>query len=172
MIKATILLFIIFNIILAQEYYKERIYNKDKTWKNIESKTFLKQNEKKLEAYYRQVDKQSRDRNYVRFNGKKIISHTEFAKIGLAQMHGYRTYVVLSEFYIQWVSEHNQLDGISVGGILTDDAVDKKAQVRYFKFAQRYYSTLHELGKGTKVYSYCAAPYITSCILIGIGEKW
>ncbi len=172
MLKVVILLLISFHVIMSKEYMPNKIYNKDKTWKNIESKTFLEQNEKKLEAYYKQVDKQSKERNFVRFNGKKIISHTEFAKINLGQTHRYHTYVILSEFYIQWISEHNQLDGISVGGILADDYGDKKAQIRYFKFAQRYYTALHELGKGAKVFSYCAAPYVTSCILIGIGEKW
>ena len=92
--------------------------------------------------------------------------------MNLAEIHKYHVYIVLSEFYIQWVSPHNNLDGVSVGGILTQDAGDKKAQVRYFKFAQRYYSALHRLGKGRKVYAYCAIPYLTSCILTGIGEKW
>ncbi|RDU62210.1 hypothetical protein [Helicobacter sp. MIT 14-3879] len=148
------------------------LYNRNKTWKNPEVSKILERNTKKLETYYKQVDKQSRERNFIRFNGKKVISHTEYAKISYREMHKYRSYIILSEFYIDSVSRHNQLDGVTVGGILANDAGEKKAQIRYFKFAQRYYSTLHELGKGKKIFSYCAAPYVTSCILIGINEKW
>lgn len=147
-------------------------YNRYKTWKNADSEVSLQQHEKKLESFYKQVDRQSQQRKFVRFNGKRVVSHTEYTKMNLAEIHKYHVYIVLSEFYIQWVSPHNNLDGVSVGGILTQDAGDKKAQVRYFKFAQRYYSALHRLGKGRKVYAYCAIPYLTSCILTGIGEKW
>lgn len=167
--RATIvLLYWSFSLLL----HAEGQYNLNKTWKNIEAKEVLQKNQKKLEAYYNQVDRQSRAQNFVRFNGKKIISHTAFSEMNLGQMHGLHTYIVLSQFYIQWVSPHNQLDGVSVGGILTDEMGNKKAQVRYFKFAQRYYSALHEIGRGGKVFSYCAAPYMTSCILIGIDEAW
>ncbi|WP_245945846.1 hypothetical protein [Helicobacter didelphidarum] len=172
MLKA-IFLFSMFAFLHASAQDLEvKQYNRYKTWKNQETEEILKTHEKKLEIYYKQVDKQSKERNFVRFNGKKIISHTQFATMNLKELHGLHTYVILSEFYIQWVSPHNQLDGVSVGGILSDDAGEKKAQVRYFKFAQRYYSALHRLGIGAKAYSYCAAPYLTSCILIGIGEKW
>ena len=147
-------------------------YNANKTWKNREVLEILQSNTKELEAFYKQVDKQSEARNFVRFNGKKVISHKEFAKLSYKEMHNYRTYIVLSEFYIDWVSEHNQLDGVSVGGVLSHELDSKKPKVRYFKFAQRYYSSLQALGRGKKIFSYCAAPYITSCILIGIDEKW
>ena len=150
----------------------ETKYNKYKTWKNVTSNEFLESNEKKLDAYYRQVDKQSKERNFVRFNGKKIMSHEYFNTINLKQMHGLSTYIILSQFYIKWIGKHSDLNGVSVGGVLSNDNGEKKAQVRYFKFAQRYYTDLNELGVGAKVYSYCAAPYLTSCILIGIGEKW
>lgn len=171
MYRMTLLLFFSFSILFSNET-TQRQYNTDKTWRNITASEALKSNEKKLEEYYYQVDKQSRERNFVRFNGKKIISHSEFSKLSLGQMHSLHTYVILSMFYIQWVSPHNQLDGVSVGGILADELGDKKAKVRYFKFAQRYYSALHEIGKDGKVFSYCAAPYLTSCILIGIDEAW
>lgn len=150
----------------------EQQYNRYKTWQNIESKSILESKSKQLESYYKQVNKQSFQKNFVRFNGKKVMSHTYFVKTSLKDIHNLSTYIVLSEFYIKWIGEHNDLDGVSVGGVLSEDAGEKKAQVRYFKFAQRYYTALHELGVGAKVYSYCAAPYITSCILIGIGEKW
>ena len=52
--------------------------------------------------------------------------------MNLGQMHGYHTYVILSMFYIEWISQHNDLDGVSVGGILADEFGDKKAKVRYF----------------------------------------
>lgn len=171
MYRIILLLFFGFHIIFANQTTEQK-YNIDKTWKNVTASQVLKSNEKKLEEYYYQVDKQSRERNFVRFNGKKIISHSAFSKMSLGQMHSYHTYIILSMFYIQWVSPHNQLDGVSVGGILADEFGDKKAKVRYFKFAQRYYSALHEIGKGGKVFSYCAAPYLTSCILIGIDEAW
>lgn len=170
MYRIILLLFYGFSIIFANKTTQQ--YNQDKTWKNITAKEALKSNEKKLEEYYYQVDKQSKQRNFVRFNGKKIISHSEFNKLSLGQIHSLHTYIILSMFYIEWVSPHNQLDGVSVGGILADEFGDKKAKVRYFKFAQRYYSALHEIGKGGKVFSYCAAPYLTSCILIGIDEAW
>lgn len=171
MYRIALLLFFNSYILFANETI-HRQYNTDKTWKNITASEALKKNEKKLESYYYQVDKQSSERNLVRFNGKKIISHDAFSKLSLGQMHSYHTYVILSMFYIQWVSPHNQLDGVSVGGILASELGDKKPQVRYFKFAQRYYSALHEIGKGGRVFSYCAAPYLTSCILIGIDEAW
>ena len=169
--RILLLLFFSLFVLYANEN-TQRKYNQNKTWKNIDASEVLEKNTKKLEAYYKQVDKQSNERNFVRFNGKKIISHTAFSKMNLGQMHGYRTYVILSMFYIEWISQHNDLDGVSVGGILADEFGDKKAKVRYFKFAQRYYSALHEIGKGGKVFSYCAAPYLTSCILIGIDEAW
>lgn len=143
-----------------------------KTWKNSDSSAWLELNSKKLESYYKQVDKQSKQRNFVIFNGKRVISHDEFAKFTHNDVHTWQTYIVLSEFYISWVSPHSDLGGISVGGILSNEINEKKPRIRYFKFAQRYYQALSKLGKGAKVYSYCAAPYITSCILIGINEKW
>lgn len=145
--------------------------NSNKTWKNPDVSAILDSNTKKLESYYKQVDNQSRQKDFVRLNGKKVISHTQYAKISYREIHKYRSYIVLSEFYIDWVGNHNQLDGVSVGGILSSDIKEDKPKIRYFKFAQRYYSTLHELVR-KKVYSYCAAPYITSCILIGINESW
>lgn len=166
-----IVLLLLYSYIHADTIQQNQ-YNKDKTWKDIDSKEVLESKTKQLEAYYKQVDKQSKEKNYIRFNGKRVISHAQFSQLSLGEMHSYSAYIVFSEFYIQWVSPHNQLNGVSVGGILSDEIGDKKAKIRYFKFAQRYYSTLHELGRGTKVYAYCAAPYITNCILTGIGEKW
>ncbi|RDU71347.1 hypothetical protein CQA66_06655 [Helicobacter aurati] len=161
-----------FLILTCPIFSANEVINPDKTWKNPDVSAILKRNTSKLEAYYQQVDKQSREKDFVRFNSKKIISHTQYAKISYREMHKYRSYIILSAFYIDWVGGHNQLDGVTVGGILANERGDKNPKVRYFKFAQRYYSTLHELGKGKKIFSYCAAPYLTSCILIGINEKW
>ena len=70
--RILLLLFFSLFVLYANEN-TQRKYNQNKTWKNIDASEVLEKNTKKLEAYYKQVDKQSNERNFVRFNGKKIV---------------------------------------------------------------------------------------------------
>lgn len=133
---------------------------------------YLKSESKTLNSYYKQVKKQSLQKDYPFFRGRKIIEHSVYTNLSNEEKQALKGNLVLSKFILHDFIKYSNLGGIGVGGILSSDYGDKNAREFYLKFDGRYLSDLELLGIGTEIYSYCVLPNFNQCILLGIGEDW
>lgn len=125
-----------------------------------------------LKSFYQTVNQQSIDRNFPIFRGRKVISHDEYSKLNINDINKFNIQIVLSEFFIVEVGSYSEINGVSVKGILTSQINDRKSKIRFFKFDPRYFTDLKNFIRNNPIYSYCVAPTLSNCILLGIGENW
>ncbi len=137
---------------------------------------YLEKNDALLWSYYNQVIKQSKKQNYPIYSRRYIIDAKSYSELSSNAKQMLRGQIVFASIIIDTTSNktlnYSELGGISIKGILAQDAEEKNAKKYFFKFDSRYYSDLEALDKKRRIYAYCILPSFSSCILIGIHEEW
>lgn len=155
--------------------FKDSIHTKDGFLKK-DINYYLDKNDALLWRYYNQVIKQSKSQNYPIYAKRYIIDAKSYSELSSNAKQALRGQIVFASIILDTTSNktlnYSELGGISIKGILAQDADNKAAKKYFFKFDPRYYSDLEALDKKRRIYAYCILPSFSSCIMLGIHEEW
>ncbi|WP_299550065.1 hypothetical protein [uncultured Helicobacter sp.] len=112
-----------------------------------------------FDAFYKQVHKQTLERNFVRFRDRLLVDVDAYHLLPLKEkeiLNQYYSLVLVFEKIDRFIY-FNEQSGV---GLSTQRG-------SHLQFDIRYYETLKDIGIGGKIYAMCVLPYFDKCILLG-----
>lgn len=110
-----------------------------------------------FDTFYRQVQLQAEQKNYVKFRGRNLITKDVYDTLNSKDRENLHGSLVLVFSKIYSFIYFNEFSGV---GISTEIG-------SYLQFDIKYYETLLDVGIGGDIKAMCVLPMFDKCILLG-----